>query len=68
MSDRIQELEAKLDRALFLAEHLLCMIPQEVWREQGAEHYGQYEGDYWAEQTGDEIVELQSWLAATRSS
>lgn len=46
------------DRAVYLAEHLWQMIPQEVWREHGAEWMGQYEGDYHAEKVREELAAL----------
>lgn len=52
----------RFERALYLAEHLFQMIPREVWRDQGAEWMGQYEGDHWAEQTLAELQEMRSEL------
>ena len=58
LEKRLAQAEAALERAVFLAEHLWQMIPQEVWREHGAEWQGQYEGDYQAERVRDELREL----------
>lgn len=54
----IHDQQSLLRRAQFVAEHLYAMIPQSVWREEGAEYYGQYEGDKWAE---DVYQEIENW-------
>jgi chromosome segregation ATPase len=54
----VERLRRARDRAIFLAEHLWQMVPQEVWREHGAEWQGQYEGDYHAEQVREELAAL----------
>jgi hypothetical protein len=47
------------DGAPCLPEHLFQMIDQQAWRDSGAiGPEGQYEGDYRAEQTREEI---KSW-------
>jgi hypothetical protein len=52
------------ERLIVLAEGMFQMIPQEVWREHGAEWMGQYEGDYHAEKVRDELVEHRTALTA----
>jgi hypothetical protein len=66
LAARVDGLLAELDqakralaRAVYLGEHLLGMVPREVWREQGGDdQQGHYEGDYWAEQTAAELKSL----------
>lgn len=53
---------SRFERALYLAEHLFEMIPRQVWRDQGAEHAGMYEGDHWAVQTYDELYKMRQEL------
>lgn len=43
------------ERVIYIAEHLFEMVPQSAWRESGAEAFGMYEGDYWAEQIREEL-------------
>jgi hypothetical protein len=57
--DDIEEMRKDLKRVIFLAVHLHQMIPQDVWREQGVEYMGQYEGDHHATETRDELIALQ---------
>jgi hypothetical protein len=48
-----------LERAAYIAEHLFQMIDPQTWRDSGGDDgQGHYEGDYWAEQTWEEI---ESW-------
>lgn len=74
IEDAVAALVAKVERlaAAFLAHddalrlatntarHLHAMIDRETWRAQGAEWQGQYEGDYWAEQT---LAQINEWAA-----
>lgn len=60
MSVAQSNLQGGMDRTMFLAEHLFQMIPQDVWRAQGAEWMGHYEGDAWAESTRQELAELRA--------
>ena len=55
------------ERAIYLLEHVVPMIPREVWRAQGAEWMGQYEGDHWAEHTNAEVKKLRDeWDKLTK--
>jgi hypothetical protein len=59
LKDDAEGLAVALKLAVYLAEHLWQMIPQEVWREHGADDgQGHYEGDYHAEQVKDELAAL----------
>lgn len=59
----VRRLTERLDRVLYLAEHLWQMVPQAAWREHGAEWMGHYEGDYHAEKVRDELAEARALLA-----
>ena len=62
---RIVALEVALARAAYIAGHLMDMIPQDTWREQGGDDgQGHYEGDYHAAQTAEEI---RGWKALSAS-
>lgn len=61
--DRAAQLEPKLKRLLWIAEHLFQMIPQQVWRDSGGDDgQGHYEGDYHAEQLQQELKELREFV------
>ena len=69
MEVRIEDLEAALKRATFLAEHLMQMITPEQWRDTGGDDgQGHYEGDYHAEATFTEIRELAAIAALPAAS
>lgn len=58
-----EQLAKIADRALFIAEHLLQMIPDSVWRENYARGPGgEYEGDYLGMLTQREIRDLRAQL------
>lgn len=58
------KLRGLLDRAAWIAEHLMQMIDRETWRASGGDDgQGHYEGDYREAQTFEEI---QSWKDAVR--
>lgn len=57
LQEQLEVARTDAARAIYLAQHLHQMIPQEVWaREHGAEWMGQYEGDYHAEKVRDELI------------
>ena len=57
--EALATVEEDTKRLLYISKHLFQMIPQNVWRENGAEWQGHYEGDYWAEQVHTELVALE---------
>lgn len=58
-AEKLAAAERREARAVFLAEHLFQMIPQEVWRATGGDDgQGHYEGDYRAEQIREELRAL----------
>lgn len=60
LEDKEEELRALLARAAYVADHLMDMIDQEVWRESGAiGPEGQYEGDYRQAQIA---LEIKHWV------
>lgn len=66
--EQLETLARERERALYLAEHLWQMIPQEIWRDHGAEWMGQYEGDHHAQKVRDELADLRASTPATKQS
>lgn len=59
LAQQLEQAERDKARAVFIAKHLFQMVPKEAWRAQGADDMqGHYEGDYWAEQTREELAAL----------
>lgn len=55
----LEELSAGLTRAVYLAMHLLAMIPRDAWLATGGDDgQGHYEGDYHAERVAAELRRL----------
>lgn len=65
LKDEAVEQSERFESVLSLAEHLFQMIPQEVWREHGAEWMGQYEGDHHAQQV---LEQLRAWRGSFPAS
>lgn len=64
LNDLVTEACDALDRAAFVAEHLMQMIDRETWRATGGDDgQGHYEGDYREEQT---FAEIQKWKELAR--
>jgi hypothetical protein len=64
--DQLDSYRERLERALFLAEHLHAMVPQSIWRDSGGDDgQGHYEGDYRAEQIATELRELAALVVSS---